>query len=301
MAMDRSTGGPYQSTCAPWALPADVKLADPTSLDPDNLLDCLQAASDVLYALSGSRFSGGCQDTVRPCARMVNRDHGRPIGQSWPGAAWGGFGYWPGGWGSAGFSRWGWCTCNQEEQPGGNALPSVDLGVWPLTGIVVIYQDGAVVEPTTYEIQDNRHLVRLADPTTTPPYAKNPGWPCCQRLDLPGGLGGQPGTWQVTFTYGIAPPPSGKLACAELGYQLYLATTPARVGECRLPSRVTHITRQGVSAVVLDPMSFIDQGKTGLYQCDSFLEAVNPGNLRRRATVSTPDIGRRVRRTQGNS
>lgn len=304
MAMDRSTGGPYQGTCSPWALPTDVHLTDPTGLDTTILADCLQAASDILFSLSGSRFAGVCQDTVRPSARMVNRDHGRPVGQSFPGADWGGFGYWSGGFNGSGYSRWGWCTCNQEEQPGGNVLPSIDLGVFPLISIVEVLQNGIVLDPSTYEIEDNRHLVRLADGTTNPAYTRNPGWPCCQRMDIPASApntGSTPTAWQVTFTYGIMPPTAGIMACAELGYQLYLATNAATVGECRLPRRVTQIARQGVTAMVLDPMSFLDQGKTGLYQCDSFLSAVNPGALRRRATVMSPDIGRRVRRTQGNT
>ena len=80
---------------------------------------------------------------------------------------------------------------------------------------------------------------------------------------------------------------------------MYLATNAATVGECRLPRRVTQITRQGVTAMVLDPMSFLNEGKTGLYLCDAFLAAVNPGKLRRRATLASPDISRRVRRQTG--
>lgn len=118
---------------------------------------------------------------------------------------------------------------------------------------------------------------------------------CCQRLDLPPD---QPGTWQVTFDYGVAPPSLGRLAAAELGYQLYLAVTPAGAGKCRLPARVTNITRQGMSAVLLDPQVFLDKGRTGLSICDYFIEMTNPHGLRRRSTAWTPDIGRRVSRIQ---
>lgn len=287
---------PYTTTCGPWAAPSDVTEVDSSTLDQDLLLITLQAASDILFSLSGSRYAGSCQDTVRPNARVVARDHGRPVaatsGWTWNGSGWG---YYSGGYMSGfGYSRWGWVTTNQEELPDGSTIPSVDLGVYPLTGIVQVLINGQVVDPTTYRIDDNRHLVRVINPTEDPGDDNNVGWPVVQRMDLPET---ENDTWQVTFTYGIPPPPMGVMAAAELGYQLYLASSPSTVGQCRLPQRVTQVTRQGMTAVVLDPMRFLDQGRTGLIRCDLFLAAVNPGSLRRRATVMNPDIQKRVRRT----
>jgi len=167
---------PFTTTCAPWATLSDITeitSEQVAALNQDDLLDDLQSASDILFGLTGMQFPGSCQDTVRPQARMVTLDHGIPIRPLPPiGVA---YGYWGSGYSGSDWSRWGWCTCNQEEMPGGHLIPSIDLGVYPLTGIEEVLVDGEPVDPTTYEIQDYRYLVSLADPTLN--FA-NPGWPC---------------------------------------------------------------------------------------------------------------------------
>lgn len=289
----RPSGSPNTGTLAPWATPEDVcEPCNNATINPDLLLRSLQAASDILFNLSGRQYAGVGQDTVRPCSRCVEVDHGRPVRsyQMWPGVyGWSG----PDGWGSWDPS-WGSCLCNRTETPGcGFSLSEIGLGVYPLVGIVQVLIDGVVVDPTTYRIDNNRTLVRLADPARN--WA-NDGWPQCQRDDRPSSA---PGTFEVTIEYGVAPPVAGVSAAAELGCQLALSQAPKTLSSCRLPQRVTNIVRNGLSAVVLDPMVFLDKGRTGLFLCDLFLTASNPHHLLRRATVSTPDIGRRVRRTTG--
>lgn len=281
----------------PWAQPSDITEVDPSTLDPAVLAECLQAATDVLFQLSGRQFTGLASDVVRPLPRVINRDHGRPVAASsgWTMAAGGGWGYYSGGYMAGfGYSRWGWITTNQEELPDGSTIPSVNLGAFPVTGITRVLIDGVTVDSTTYRVDNFKSLVRVINPAENPADNNNPGWPSRQRLDLPSS---EVGTFEVALTYGIRPPRIGIMAAAELAYQLYLAVSPTGAGQCSLPKRVTQITRQGITAVVLDPMAFLDEGKTGLIRCDYFLKSVNPGKLRRRATVMSPDIGRRVRRT----
>lgn len=43
---------------------------------------------------------------------------------------------------------------------------------------------------------------------------------------------------------------------------------------CRLPERVTTINRQGVSWTVIDPMDFIDKGRTGIIEIDMAINSV---------------------------
>ena len=102
--------------------------------------------------------------------------------------------------------------------------------------------------------------------------------------------------FSVDFDYGFAPPPAGVRAAADLACQLALSCDPATVGECKLPQRVTSITRQGVSMVVLDPFDFLEEGRTGVYTVDLFLKTYNPTRNRRPPAVWSPDIGRRTRR-----
>lgn len=58
---------PCVDVCTPWATEADLcPPCDGYDFDAQLLDDMLAFASDVLYRLSGRRFAGSCQDTVRP-------------------------------------------------------------------------------------------------------------------------------------------------------------------------------------------------------------------------------------------
>ena len=97
--------------------------------------------------------------------------------------------------------------------------------------------DGEVVPTEEYRLDQGRWLVRLAGSD-----GKNPGWPCRQRLDLPST---EEGTFEIVYTFGVDPPPEGKLAAKTLACQLALACDPGTAGKCKLPERVTTLTRQG--------------------------------------------------------
>lgn len=154
-----------------------------------------------------------------------------------------------------------------------------------MTSIIQIKVDGEVLDPSLYRIDDWRYLVRLPDPEGV-----NPGWKCCQSLDLPDT---EPDTWSVEYTYGTPPPPAGVAAAKLLACQLALACTGSE--DCELPSSITSITRQGVTMLLLNPGEFFG-GRTGLYQVDLFLTTYNPSRGRGPARISTPDIPRYVRR-----
>lgn len=93
---------------------------------------------------------------------------------------------------------------------------------------------------------------------------------------------------EITYTYGAEPPQAGRRAAILLGNQLLKARI--RPDECELPSRVTSISRQGISMTMLDPQDFLDDGRTGLYEVDLFLKAVNPDKARVRSRVFSPDV-----------
>jgi hypothetical protein len=67
--------------------------------------------------------------------------------------------------------------------------------------------------------------------------------------------------------------------------------------DCALPARVQTLTRQGMSMAILDPQEFLAFGRTGLYEVDLAIAAVNPHGLRRRATAWSPEVKGRARRT----
>jgi hypothetical protein len=265
---------PSQSVCAPWATADDLcSPCDDYTVPGDLMADCLLAASEVLYHLSGQRYSGECSDTVRPGGIPYDQWCGmQPYPEVHAASFWTGY-------------RSAWPL-------GLMPVAEVTLGGFPVVAVSEVKLDGVVlVQGTDYRVDDYRTLVRLADANGMPRV-----WPAYQRMDLPDT---EVGTWSVTFTYGVAPPAMGRRAAAFLACELAKACSPETFGDgtCQLPERVTTIARQGVTAVVLDPFSFLEKGRTGLYQVDLFLAAANPGGISRRATsTTTASRRRRVRR-----
>ena len=101
---------------------------------------------------------------------------------------------------------------------------------------------------------------------------------------------------EVTYTYGSAVPTLGKMAARTLAIEF--AKLWSGDDECALPQRITSVARQGVSYTILDPHDFIDELRTGIYSIDLFLKSVNPDGARNRAKVFNPDIPRARRYTR---
>lgn len=271
---------PPAGVLEPWATVADVCAPCNTyEFDQALLGDMLDVASDLLFQLSGRQFPGHGTATIRPWSPC--RCNG-----------WSPF-LWAGGifasqtlYGPEGYQAWrarGGCDCTPWQ---------TDLGLFPVLAVTEVKVDGSVVDPgdgvsTGYRVDDWRTLVRLPDPAT----GLRGVWPCCPIIDLPDTARG---TFSVTATYGRRPPAGGVAAAAFLACQLALACTPGAAG-CQLPQRVTSVVRQNVSMIVLDPMAFLEDGKTGLYSVDLWLKSVNPGKLSRPPAVLSPD-NRRFRR-----
>lgn len=240
------------------------------------------SASQLLYAASGRQFTGRCEAvTIRPTARPYDQD-ARGWGRAFPG-----------GW----FSSWGTCSVgyvgtDTASHFGCSGPPEIELGAYPVTDIEQVLIDGDVIPADEYELQD-WHILKRMRPTATSVPTERWGWPTCQLLDLPDT---QPGTFSVTYRYGMAPPASGILACETLAAQLALkmAGSPNR-----LPDRLTSISRLGVSMQVVDVMSYLEGGYFGIVEVDLFIRAVNPGHANRRATVWSPDQPRARRNMPG--
>lgn len=230
--------------------------------------------------LSGRQFPGACKDIVRPCARDLSADSFRYAGGTYGSRA--------------------VCSCQAGPSCGCPRPDGITLGGYPLNTIneVLVADDSnpawdggvgtAVLDSSLYRIDDWRHLIRKRNPD-----GSNPGWPCCQPMDIDPP---EAGTFQVTFEYGKPPPRAGVKAAAVLGCQLALACNPEHAGQCQLPRRVQQVTREGVSMVLGDLTATLAEGRTGLTEVDFFLVAYNPNGLDRPAGVLSPDIGRRVTR-----
>lgn len=143
---------------------------------------------------------------------------------------------------------------------------------WPLPGPVAsvasVIVDGAVV--TDYRLVGNTL------------YRTDASWPANQDL---GKATTEKGTWAVTYTRGVEPDEAARAAVGALACELLKGWEG---GECRLPQRVTTITRQGVTVALTDPMDLFDKGRTGIAEVDLWIASVNPANLRRPPSVSYP-------------
>jgi hypothetical protein len=122
---------------------------------------------------------------------------------------------------------------------------------------------GKIIDPDTY------YLVNHSAIQMTP----NASWNPCDV--------------EVTYTYGTPPPTAGKFA-AKL-----LATEFVKLWDgddtCTLPDRVSSVTRQGVSYTILDNQDYVDDLRTGIYAIDLFLKSVNPDRARAKARVFSVD------------
>lgn len=253
--------------CTPWATADD--LVDPCCLggfdDPTLMDECLLGASTILYRLSGRRFPGVCSDVIRPTAEAASVEAWSP--------QYGDFsdygGAWPGGIPSylLPYGIWGFCGCDRTAVCGCQSVSQVRLPGYPVVAVSAVKIDGDTLDPSSYRLLDRSRLV--FNPSTDGGRA---GWPCCQDLTKPDTADG---TWSVAYTWGAAPPALGPQYAALLACQLYQSFKPMPNGECRLPQRVTSVTRQGVSFAILDNFDIFREGMTGLPEIDLWLSSLN--------------------------
>lgn len=272
--------GPNMPPCQTWISGDDILgCSGASDLDQQGRDAIAVIASMLMYELSGRQFNGICGPvTVRPCRNACNGWLGISGGWQWT------WGYWSGDWGYG----WGWgnqgggrlCSCGYDSK--------IDLAGYPVTEITEVKIGGQVLATTftdgapTYRLDQWRYLTRLTDPAdpTNPLH-----WPGCQRLDL---QDDQPGTWSVSYRYGVAPPPGGILAAQQIACQLLLAQSGQN---CVIPEKASRLVRQGATLDLITPLAdALRAGKTGLFAVDSFLAAYNPNGLRRRPAVFSPDI-----------
>lgn len=94
-----------------------------------------------------------------------------------------------------------------------------------------------------------------------------------------------PRTVDIDYTYGLLElPPVVASAAAVLADEMSMADSGD--ANCRIPERVTSVNRQGTSWTLLDPMEFMDKGRTGIYEVDLAINVARPA--KRRARIFHP-------------
>jgi hypothetical protein len=140
------------------------------------------------------------------------------------------------------------CSCDP--------YPSVDLGGrYPVWGAWDVTERGVVLDPTAYTVRGRRWLLR----TDGQPWNAGVAW----RASDPDWL-------RVTWAYGRQPPTSGRLAAARFALEI---ARRCKGLDCGLPQRITNVNREGLTYTVLDTMSILAEGRTGLDLVDTWIIA----------------------------
>lgn len=257
-------GGPGTGPCSAWTSGdaimdcCSIETTDSTIFD-----DYVAPASELLFQLSGRKFSGLCSRTVVACEdgcfcgyQVLSR--GYVIGPWHYGAP---FTY--------------DCGCNSQ----------VKLAGYPVREVTEVTIDGDVLSASSYRLDRQRFLVRL-----------DGRWPSCEALCR---LHTEEDN-TITYTYGAEPPWSGQMAAAQLACEMYKACNRTAGVACALPTGVVREVRQGVT---IDRLAFTSWSftparfaranrtpgwNTGMAYVDSFLNAQNSAGLQRRPVFYAP-------------
>lgn len=219
--------------------------------------DYYDMAVEFLWRWTKGIF-GLCEIVLRPC-----RDDCQGFTTfwgngpyPWPGGSSRGYQFGPalinGSWLNLGCQRCGTHRCSCTDLVG-LTLPG------PVAEIVEVLIDGVAVEPTAYRVANRRYLLRSDGGT----------WPVCQDLAA---APTEADTFQVTYTRGVAVPPGGQVAAGILANQFALAA--ANDGACQLPKRIQTVTRQGVTVAMIDSFDNVNQGFTGIWLIDSWVQSI---------------------------
>lgn len=148
----------------------------------------------------------------------------------------------------------------------------INLAQRPVRSIDAVLVLGDLLDPAEYQLERDT-LLRLGQ-----------CFPCEQECDA--------APVEVTYTYGIDVPALGQLAMGEVACEFLRGWTGA---DCRLPSNVTSISRQGVTLDLGDVDTLFRAGRVGMPISDAFLRSVNPNALQSASQVWSPDLSRRAR------
>jgi hypothetical protein len=244
-------------------------------LSPNLQERALNYATTILWASTGRQF-GECEQVVRPCGRYCRDDN--VWGWWWNNGVFVPYisnGIWRNCWCGCGEGP-GCCTCEPNQQV---YLPG------PVVQVTQVVQDGFVVDPSEWRVDDAKWLVRTSGE-----------WPWCQNYNVDAGVGlFNANTLQVTYTRGEPVPDALLDAAATLACEFAKACANQ---PCRLPGRLSTVARQGVQLTFQNIDQLIASGFTGIPEVDQIIKAYNPYALPRPMRLWSPDLPKQRTVTQ---
>jgi hypothetical protein len=226
----------------------------------------LWLASTYLWAATGRQY-GPCPITVRPSqgrgAEVLYQDYAVMPGVSGLGVPGGPF-LFGGRWFNAGCAS---ACC------GNSACAIVLRG--PVASVDEVMVGGEVVPASAYRVDVSGGawlLVRVDGEC----------WPACQNFTAEEG---EEGSFSVTYGYGRDVPEALAIATAQLACEYAKLLTG---GDCKLPAKMTRLSRQGVEVELESPAESGD--RTGIGQVDMVVAALNPGKRKSPPLLLSPDL-----------
>jgi hypothetical protein len=242
--------------CSAWALPNDVPEPDRAKQSDEEWARDLLEASEILYYLSGRRWTGvGCTETA--VLRSMDGNGTWPYHPTWGSCPCWSYGTWHG---QAFYPPGMNVHLTHTQGPVALQLPMSPIGT-----VTEVREDGVLLDPSKYRFSRSGWLTRL----------DGRSWNTCMD------------TTEVTYSFGDPPPEGGVRAAVDLAIE----RLAFRLGEeCAWPRTVTSVTRQGMSMEIPNPMDFISDGRTAIASVDMWLAAVNPQARPQRGRVWSPDL-----------
>lgn len=225
--MTAALEGPCQSWIA-WSDLAAVCTPPASITDPTLQAQILAAATRTLWRRSCEQF-GLCAIVRARVTPLCSHAF------TWRS----GYNYQPGYFPTLG---WGGCGC------GGYQFLPIDLGTAPVASVQGVWINGVALDAGSYRVDDWRRLVRT-DGNTWGPTSLQPNQ-------------GGDDTIEVSWTYGVTPPPDAKLMAALLACK-----KAAQIAESCAPSaNASQINREGVTIILNAP-----DGDTGIVLVEEWL------------------------------
>lgn len=247
-----------------WITPSELGATYSESIYAE---DACQMASNILWAMSGRKYSGTTTVTERYFTAIdAFRYQGSSAKQFFPHMVGGSVFNLPA-------EDW---NDSAYQSDGTSSLSRIRLRGKPVTKVHLVRSgyDGHIIPEDAYYLAEHSTLIA------------NKGTPWT------------PGNLEVTYTFGSQPPSAGRNAAKILAIEFIKLW---QGDACALPDRVTSISRQGVSYTILDNQDFLENFRTGIYAIDLFLKVANPAKALAPSKVFSPDMPRARRAAPSRS
>lgn len=173
-------------------------------------------------------------------------------------------------------------TCQATVRPGcyagctcGCSINQINLGHWPVTELISVRSEGELLTGTditdTFHVNNWRFIARNDGDRIMSGNQWAVGGSAEDSVD-------EGHVFEVTFNYGMTAPSLIKRATRALACE-WMNQVGGGTGPCKLPERVTTVTRSGITLDVASAVDMLQNGRTGIYQVDLAIQTFNPSKL----------------------